>query len=473
MENFFYILESLGVRHSFRYTVDLYSNQSGNRTLWGIKQLLQKYGVKVTAVKVESRSLEHVDFPFVFQGEDGFYVMTRKPEDPESFEKMWNGLALVCDTSKAREPYYILHKAKDLAYKAIPWIVLCAGLLLLATGLISPFSPVRALLAVFSLAGLYFSWKSAVNECSGSCSAVTESSAGKILGYSLSVIGMAWFGISAFTAVLMPQWLPFWSLMAVLALAMPLWSIIWQAFVLKAWCRNCLAVQVATVCCAVTAMAGGCLAPCDIQWNQAAALLSLFVMAVYFLDIAFRYYKQAKHPPLDSSILRMMYNPQLRDRIIDMGQNVDTTGFPGLWSLNPDGASQVFIALSLRCGHCRELFSRILQEQRRGRLSKYHFKFAVSGTGRDRTVVEVLAAVALQEGSPAALELLAQWYDRGNPGMFERLASKGIPMDGVKEMLDAMDKEVEKMNVQALPFVVLDGHEIAQAVFWADVELKN
>jgi hypothetical protein len=43
----------------------------------------------------------------------------------------------------------------------------------------------------------------------------------------------------------------------------------------------------------------------------------------------------------------------------------------------------------------------------------------------------------------------------------------------VNEVLDTMDDKAKKMNIEALPFVALNGREIAPVVFWADVELKN
>jgi hypothetical protein len=46
-------------------------------------------------------------------------------------------------------------------------------------------------------------------------------------------------------------------------------------------------------------------------------------------------------------------------------------------------------------------------------------------------------------------------------------------MDGVNEVLDTIDDKAKKMNIEALPFVALNGREIASIVFWADVELKN
>ena len=37
----------------------------------------------------------------------------------------------------------------------------------------------------------------------------------------------------------------------------------------------------------------------------------------------------------------------------------------------------------------------------------------------------------------------------------------------------SIDDKAKKMNIEALPFVALNGREIASIVFWADVELKN
>ena len=166
MRDFYYILKDLKVRNSFRYARDLFSNQKENRSLWGIKQLLEKYGVKVTAVKVGSKSLDDITYPFVYQGEEGFYTMTARPADAAEFEEKWNGIALLCDTSKAGEPYYLLHKTRDIIEEAIPWIVISGALLLLVAQLTDSFSLIRTLLAGFCMAGLYFSWKSAINECS-------------------------------------------------------------------------------------------------------------------------------------------------------------------------------------------------------------------------------------------------------------------------------------------------------------------
>ena len=51
MNNFFYILKTLGVKCSYGYMKDRFLAQERNHTLWGIKKLLEHYGVQVTAVR--------------------------------------------------------------------------------------------------------------------------------------------------------------------------------------------------------------------------------------------------------------------------------------------------------------------------------------------------------------------------------------------------------------------------------------
>ncbi|MEE0876849.1 MAG: cysteine peptidase family C39 domain-containing protein, partial [Fibrobacteraceae bacterium] len=113
MNNFFYILKALGVECSYSYAKDRFLAQERNHTLWGIKKLLEHYGVQVTAVKSEAKSLSDVTYPFVCQlPKEGAVAIVRMPENPEVFLEQWNGVALLCDASRAKEPHYLWHKLK-------------------------------------------------------------------------------------------------------------------------------------------------------------------------------------------------------------------------------------------------------------------------------------------------------------------------------------------------------------------------
>ena len=473
MKNFFHILHALGIRHSFDYPRDLFLAQERNRTLWGMKKLLEQYGVKVTAIKSESKSLEDISYPFVCQMPEGMFVLTQSPKKPDAFKEQWDGYALLCDVSSACEPYYMWHKLKEVFVYGLPWMALAGVVLTLLCFLVEGFSLSKLGLTVFCLLGLFFSYRSAVNECAGSCSVVTESPAGKLFGYSLSVIGMAYFGVSLLPALFVPSWMPLWSWIAVLALVMPVWSISHQAFVLHAWCKNCLVVQAMVILSGLVVLGSGLPMEGVFRLQSLVALLSLYLLAVYGLDKVFKYYKVAQHPPMDGTVLRLMYNPVLREEILRSGQMADTSAVPNLWVMNPEGKQELFIAISLHCVHCKEQFFKLYKAVEKGELKDYRIKLAISQSPQDKKVIDGLASTALHQGSQAAMKLLAGWYEEQNRKLFLRTLKRDLPMEGVRETLEQMNQAVKDMKVENLPFVALGGYEITPTVFWAKVEWEK
>lgn len=346
--------------------------------MWGCKQLLEHFGVEVTAVKYEVKSLEDLTYPFVYQSPEGLVAVTQPPKDPEAFCNEWDGYVLLCDASRAREPHYHWHKLNEVFVYHLKWIALSGAVLTLLYFLWEAFSFSKLMLTLFNLLGLFFSYRSAVNECAGSCSVVTESAAGKLLGYSLSVIGVAYFAVSLLPILFVPSWMPLWSWIAVAAVLMPLWSIYYQHFVLHAWCKNCLVVQLMVVLSSVVVGWNGLTMDGIFRLQPLVALPSLYLLAVYGLDIVFKHYKIVKHPPMDITVLRLMYQPQLRSEILRSGRPVDTSAVSGLWQLNPDGKHELLLAISLRCNYCKEQFFRIYKEIQKGGLKDYRIQVAIS-----------------------------------------------------------------------------------------------
>lgn len=472
MINFFAILDGLGIRHSYVYPYELFQSQERNLTLWGCKKMLENFRVKVVPVRIESKALEEVTYPFVYQTSEGMFVATEEPADAEAFCREWDGYALLCDTSRAREPRYLWHKLSEVFIYRLHWFAWAGALLTLLCFLREDFSVSKLLLAVFNLLGLFFSYRSAVNECAGSCSVVTESAAGKLFGYSLSVIGLAYFGVSLFPALFVPAWMPLWSWIAVLALAMPLWSICYQAFVVHAWCKNCLVVQLMVLLSGVVVMCNGLSLEGVFRLQPLIVLPSLYVLAVYGLDHVFWLYQTVKQPPMDYTVLRLMRAPVLRDEILRSGRVADTSHVPDLWVMNPEAEQELFLAISLRCSHCKEQFFKLYKEVEKGGLKDYRIKLALSQPAVDKKMVEALAATALHKGREAALKLLAYWYEEQNQKLFMRKVDKNLPMEGVREQLECMNQALRVLEVTNLPFVALNGYEVTPTIFWAKKELE-
>lgn len=473
MDNLYEILGSLGIKWTYSYATELIRNQEKVNTLWGVKKVLEHYGVKVTGVKSEARSLNDMEYPFVCLTAKGFVAITKPVEDPQEFEKDWNGYALLCDVSQAKEPHYKWHKLRDKVSDSIPKVLVAGLVLTVALFIFKPFSIWKTLLVLFNSLGLYFSYRSAVNECSGTCSVVTESPSSKIMGYSLSVIGIAYFGISLIPTLFVPSWMPAWNWIAAAALIMPVWSISHQAFVLHAWCRNCLIVQLMVVLSALIVFIRGDFSVESLSSRSLVALPTLYLLSAYLLKMAFELYKIVKDPPMDKAILKLMHDPAVRKEILTMGDYVDTSAIPDLWVVNPDAENELFIALSLSCSHCKEEFSKIYRAYSRGELKDYRIKLVISQKQEDKKVIDVLASVALNENPAKAFELLARWYDDRNRKTFLRAEGKGQKMEGVSEVLADMSSVVRPLNISGLPYMLLNGHKIDRSILWAKIELEK
>jgi hypothetical protein len=180
-----------------------------------------------------------------------------------------------------------------------------------------------------------------------------------------------------------------------------------------------------------------------------------------------------KDPPLDRTILKLMHDPAIRKEILTKGDYVDTGAIPDLWVVNPDAKNELFMAMSLSCGHCREEFGKIYRAYSRGELNDYRIKLVISQKPEDKEVIDLLASAALHENPARAFELLARWYDDRNRKTFLRAEGKGQKMEGVSEILADMSSVVRPLNISGLPYMLLNGHEIDRSILWAKIELEK
>lgn len=474
MNPFLHIMNGLGIRCNESYAKNLFYAQGWGFTLLGIKRMLEHYGVKVQAVRAEKNRLAGLPFPLVCEWDGQVRLLTAPPADLEAFDAQWNGYALLCDASDAQEPHYWSHFFHEKGLIAISWVVKVLGVLTLLGFLVEEFSWERVALVLFNGIGLYFSNRSVMQECSGSCHTVTASAGGKLLGrFSLGVVGMAYFGVSLLPTLFVPAWLPLWRWITLIALVMPLWSICYQAFVVKAWCKNCLMVQAQVFASAlVVGGAGG-------DWKSIVplswvALPAIYLGALLLLDRVVWLYQEVKHPKTPDAWLALMADPQLRQRILTAGQTVDTSGMVDLLTLHPDGKEELCVALSLTCSYCKTNFQRLLAQVRQGGLANYRIRIAISPDAPRLAVVrESIAASALQEGAWAACLHLSAWYESARVKRFLRTLPATLDLAAVRAPLAAQAEAVSQWRLSGLPAFVLNGHVVAPELFWAVIERTN
>ena len=474
MNPFLDIMKGLGIRCNESYAKELFYAQGYGFTLLGMKRMLEHYGVKVQAVCVEKPSLDGLTFPLVCQWNERLKLLTAPPTDLDRFYSQWDGYALLCDASEANEPDYWNHFICEKLLFLFPWAMRVLGVLTLLGFLFEAFTWERAALVLFNLLGLYFSYRTVMQECSGSCHTVTASAGGKLLGrFSLGVVGMAYFSVSLLPTLFVPAWLPLWRWIALIAVVMPLWSLCYQAFVVKAWCKNCLMVQAQVVASAlVVGGAGG-------DWTRIAplswvALPAAYLSTLLLLDRVVWLYQQVKQPKTPAAWLETLSDPLLRQHILQAGQAVDTSNMVDLLTLHPEGTEELCVALSLTCSYCKANFQRLMEQVQRGVLANYRIRLAISPDApRLEEVREAIAASARQEGALAACRRLSAWYDLAQVKRFRRTLPATLDVEAVRAPLAAQAAAVGQWHLRSLPAFVLNGHVVAQELFWATLEIMK
>ncbi|MBD5185870.1 MAG: hypothetical protein HDS92_04585 [Bacteroidales bacterium] len=248
-------------------------------TLFGLKKLLEEFGVDSTAVEMADKAgLERLPLPCLTltQGNNAVIMTALTPDSVEyvasgrrrtmarkEFEKSWTGVAMIAyPDEKSKEPSFTFHHNVELANKAKRYV-----LAMLAAVMLSYFFVTRGLydswstigLAAIDIAGIYISIllvrhqlgyedKAAKRVCAalqpGGCDTVLSTSASKFFGlFGWSEVGLSYFAVTFATMLLFPQHMGCLALINLCALPFSFWSVWYQRFRAKAWCTMCLTIQ--------------------------------------------------------------------------------------------------------------------------------------------------------------------------------------------------------------------------------------
>lgn len=271
------LLAQLKVPHTDGYTTEQL-NAMPFQTLFGLKKLLEDYGVESAAWHFDDKSgLTQLTPPFIAVTKGGLVIVTditgadvgyltqgvaERMPTPD-FLMGASGSVMTFEVRPgAREPEYGLHCREEFFMKSKKWVLL-AGIvalfvyLFVSNGIYRHVSTV--LLTLLDLAGLYATYllvrkslnihdKSADRVCKvlqeGGCDHVLELKASKFFGlFGWSEVGFAYFTVSLGCLLIFPQWTNYLALCNVLCLPFTFWSIWYQKFRAKTWCTLCVTVQ--------------------------------------------------------------------------------------------------------------------------------------------------------------------------------------------------------------------------------------
>lgn len=270
-------LDNMGVRHTPEYTNRRFQTMPF-QTLFGLKKLLEDYGVDSAGLQLEECSqIKKLPSPFIAQTVKGLVIVTRIEGDKvyylsqsevevaafDRFISAMTGKVLVAFPREgASEPDYGEHRFSEIANRGKKWVLIAAVValvvyLFVTNKLYSHVSTI--LLTVINMAGVYITWllvqksahiknKHADAVCSvveaGGCDDILNTDASKFFGiFGWSEVGFAYFSVSLLCLLIFPEFIGYLALCNAICLPFSFWSVWYQKFKAKTWCTLCLCVQ--------------------------------------------------------------------------------------------------------------------------------------------------------------------------------------------------------------------------------------
>lgn len=269
-------LDELQVAYTKRYADELYNGHPHKHNMYGLKRMLELYGISTLGVKISNGDISSLPYPCILHVDGDFVIGldnengcisylhrgTKIVSEQEEFCRKWQGNALVVvETTEAKEPDYRLHLREErIEYMKRSVLPIMAAVAVL-WGIVRNYSVIgtyclidMALSAVgLAVCALLIQkqvfGKSQYGDrvCSllghSDCGSVLDGSASKIVGLSWSEIGFGYFAANLLLDSLFPK--AFWTVAAInwLAMSYGVWSIHYQWKVAGSWCILCVSVQ--------------------------------------------------------------------------------------------------------------------------------------------------------------------------------------------------------------------------------------
>lgn len=472
MHFFQQILRDLGVKHTVAYAKELFENRADSNTLYGVKKLLENFDLTISAIKVNDPS--EVTYPCVFIDKGWIRALT-KPS-PKATILPGDIILLITDKGTAREPDYMKHLFQQVFKYGMPYITATAFVILticsfLCKGGDLGFDWHKLALSLLNMVGIFFSWRTVSKECSGTCHEVLESSASKLFGViSLGVIGLSYFIGSLIIALFIPSLTPTLALVSCAALIMPVWSISYQAFVVRAWCRNCLGVQGVLILTFIAELLFNRINIANLQWLDAINLIALYVIVFFVANTIYEFVQQIRSFPknLANNYHQMMKDPSIKESIINNGPLHDTTGASTIVINSPlikenenRSSHELLLVISPFCNHCRELFKKINEMLDSQVLDDFKIVLVFANEPAGLPIYGSAIAEYQLHGPKAALELLSQWYNSLKIGRFRKIYANYNKSSQLMDEITRQKSWLEKNTFHGTPVMLVDSHVVS------------
>ncbi len=495
-------LELLAVKHTARYSNQLYREHPYKDTLFGLSDMLDHYRIKNKGIQVPDKEkvLPLLECPFIVQFDQRFAIVTETGREsvefllgnqPETlpvpeFIARWTGAVLLAETDESsREPDYSRHR-KEQFLRILPasLLVLTCIALLVATYLERKLyaDPDITLPVLLNLCGMVTcllllqkqsgSGNSYTDKlCSllttGGCDSALNALAARPWGWiSWSEMGMGYFAGNLLILIFYPSLVPYMALAGCAVLPYPVWSVWYQKVKLKAWCPLCLLVQLLlVVICIVNYFSGLLCLPAfrieEMLFFGAAYLIP--VLLVHIFMHTFEKAQQAAHTLQAFNSLkanREVFDLLIRNQPCYPVEELNSTIIFG----NRAASTKITLVTNPHCEPCSKLHpevKRVLEELKEQVCIQY--VFASFGKELDSSN-EFLIAAYFDYSATEVEKIYEEWFEEGRhqrKTFFNKYPCRQTD-ERIKKELEAHKAWIAANQLNATPTLLVNGYVLME-----------
>lgn len=384
-------LDQLEVSHTRLFVDRLYDEHPHKNNMFGLKKMLDVYGVKTLGVSINSKNLSQLNFPCILHTHNDFVIVQdlgdgmltylthgkQAKATAEDFKKIWTGHALVVEEqTDAQEPDYRKHLREDhierLKRLSVPVMLALAAFWGIATRFhtFHAFSIVGVTLSIFGILvcslllqkQLHGDSRLGDRVCSllrhADCNSLLDGEKSRVFGVSWSEVGLGYFVATILLLTLYPTSATSVAVVNWIAMCYGIWSVYYQWHVARSWCTLCLAVQVIVW---AGGLAAACFAPFlpDIRTFTFSSLVyATIIMVTHYLLASYVSRKERTRAVQQYRALKA--NEIVAEALIEQGDYYETTQEDSsILFGNPDASLRVTILSNPHCTPCARMHERV------------------------------------------------------------------------------------------------------------------
>lgn len=505
LENF---LDALDISYTKRFTRNLFEEHPHKNNMYGLKKMLDVYGVNTLGVYVEKKKLSELNFPCILHTHGDFVIglscdantikfLQHGKETTlthDVFSKTWTGNALVVqETTNATEPDYKEHQRDELISNAKTYSIPVMLVLAVIIGLvgnwesINIFEIIRILLScsgIFVCAmlmekQLYGESRYGDRVCSlfhhADCSSVLDGPMAKVFGISWSEIGLGYFAANILLLVLIPSSSEFVTVINWIAMLYGIWSIYYQWRVAKSWCMLCVIVQTIIWAMGIIAAMPYFTTPfmfsliCSLQ---SCIVFTISIVAVHQYASACTTEKECVHAVQRYRVLKA--NGDVAKALIEKSEYHETTlSDSSIIFGNPNAKIRLTILSNPHCNPCARMHKRVerLLSMKEKEICVQYIFSSFNETLEDSS--RYLIYCYISNHIDEALRKLASWYAKDKFD-YERILKNNVEHLHTEEIENEMEKHRNWRNrtsITATPTILVNGHILPEEYVLEDLAM--